>query len=191
MPKIEIEESELLALKKVQGFAEAALNNPKTRRTMLEVQKTLTPDAVIPELDAAKGVLDQLKGVEEMVQGLSKKLDDRAAADEEARRTAAFEGKIRTGREYLTKSGYGADGVEKIEALMQSEGIVSYAAGMAYFEKLNPQPGPSDVSRTGRFGDLSGNDVQTDDFKDLWDSQGQSESWLNQSINRVRSEFRN
>lgn len=191
MPKIEIEESELADLKRVQGFASAALANPKTRQTMLRVQKELNPDSVIPELDAAEGVLTQVRGVEEKLDALNRKLDERAAKDAEDRVTAEFSRKIASGREYLTKSGYGADGIAKIEALMDAEGIVSYPAAMAYFEKLNPPQAPSDVSRAGRFNDLSGNDVQAEDFKGLWDSQGQSDTWLDQSIQRVRNEFRN
>lgn len=191
MAKIEVEESDLVALRRVNTFAETALNNPKTRRQMLEIQKTLNPDAVIPEIDAADHVMSAVKQVSDKVDAMLTKLSERDTAADDARRTSALQEKMAAGQRMLREHSYSEEGITKIEALMLAEGIVSYAAGLALFERQNPAPPPADNSRPGRFGDMSGNDVQTDDFKKLWDSQGQSEEWLQESLGKVRADFRN
>lgn len=191
MAKIEVEESDLVALRRVNTFAETALNNPKTRRQMLEIQKALNPDAVIPEIDATDHVMNAVNAVSAKVDSMMTALTARDTAADDARRTSALQEKMAAGQKMLRDHGYNEEGITKIEALMLAEGIVSYAAGLALFERQNPAPPPADNSRPGRFGDMSGNDVQTDDFKKLWDSQGQSEEWLQESLRNVRSEFRN
>lgn len=190
MAKIEIEDTELAALQRVHKVAETMLANPKTRTEFLKLQKVITPDAVIPELDATANVMTAVKGVEEKLNGLMKSLDDDQQKRAEDSRTRELAARVTAGQDYLVKAGYNAEGVAKIEALMLSESIGSYAAGLALFERLNPPARPSEGS-TSRWGDMSGNDVQTDDYKELWDSQGRSENWLQNSIENVRKDFRN
>lgn len=192
MPKIEVEESELAALQRVNKFAESALGNPKTRADMLRIQKTLNPDAVIPELDATDNVMKVVSGVEQKVDALMKKLDERDTKTEEDRRNHTLASKMQAGQEFLAKKGYNADGIKKVEDLMLAENIGSYAAGLALFEQMNPPAAPSDSSRTSRFGASFDDDFQkADDYKALWESQGQDENWLQQSLATVRKEFRN
>lgn len=191
MAKVEIEEAELAALRNVNAFVDTGLKNPKTRKQMLAIDRTLHPDKSIPELDAAEGVMAAVNAVSEKVDGMFKKLEERETASEETRRTAELASRVTKGQEYLAGNGYNADGIKKVEELMLSENISSYAAGLALFERLNPPPTPADNSRTPRFGDMSGNDIQSVDYKDLWESQGQSDKWLNDSINTVRKDFRN
>lgn len=190
MPKVEIEESELAALRNVNAFVDTGLKNPKTRKQMLAIDRLLHPDKSIPELDATEGVMAAVNEVKETVAGLLTKMNERDTASEETRRTAELASRVQKGQEYLTANGYNAEGVKKIEDLMLAENISSYAAGLALFERLNPAPTPADNSRTPRFGDLSGNDVTSVDYKDLWESQGQSDKWLNDSIANVRKDFR-
>lgn len=190
MAKVEIEEAELLALRNVRTFANTALQNPKTRKQMLAIDKALNPDKPIPELDAAEQVMTVVNDVKAQVDGIMKKLDERQTSDETSRATAALAARVQAGQEYLAKNGYAADGIEKIEALMLQENIASYAAGLALFERLNPPASPADVSRTSRFGSLSDQDLGTDDNKELWESQGQSESWFQKSLDNVRRDFR-
>ncbi len=188
MAKIEIEESELANLKAVNTFVEAGLKNPKTRTQLLGVQKTLNPEAVIPELDAAEGVMKSVNAISERLDGFMKKLDERDTQSEETRRTNALQEKMTKGQQYLRDSGYGDDGVKKIEELMLQEGISSYAAGMAYFERLNPPPKPSNGS-SSRWPAPIG-DIASPDNKALWESQGDDDTWLHDAINAASPAFR-
>ncbi len=192
MAKVEIEESELAALQRVNQFATTALANPRTRNAMLKVQKTLNPEQVIPELDAAEQVRGEFAPVMEQLAALTKKLDERDTKADEDRRTAEANARISAGHAYLAKHGYQAEGIAKIEELMLAEQTTSYAMGLALFEKLNPAPSPADMSRTSPWGANLDPGIQTsDDYKRLWESQGQDQQWLDESIAKVRSEFRN
>lgn len=190
MPKVEIEESELQQLQQVNSFATTALANPKTRAQMLRIQKTLHPDTAIPELDAEDHVSEAVKSVEQKVDALMAKMSERDAAAEESRRNAELSARMTAGHKMLREHGYQEDGIKKIEELMLAEGIASYAAGLALFEKQNPSSEPADTSRGSPFGSMSDNDMNADDMKDLWESQGHSERWIEKSLASVRNEFR-
>ena len=74
-----------------------------------------------------------------------KRIEDAEAKREENRRDSAAAARIQSGQEYLLKHGYNADGIKKVEELMLSEGIASYAGGLALFERINPPPAPADA----------------------------------------------
>lgn len=193
MPKVEIEESELAALQQVTKFFQTGLANPKTRQDVLRLQKTLNPEAVIPELEAADHVSATVKTVEEKVDAVLKRLDERLAKDEETSREKTLREQVDTGRAQLRAAGYNAEGVEKVEKFMLENGVANYAAGMAYFEKLNPPSAPADAS-TSRWGSLPDPVNVQDDHKALWDSRGigaAAEAWTDAQISKIRSEFRN
>lgn len=189
MPKVEIEESELASLQAVSKFVDTGLKNPKTRTTLLGVQKILNPDAVIPELDAADGVMRQVKAVEDKLDGFMTKLTERDARDEDSRRTAELQGRVAKGQEYLRGNGYNEDGVKKVEELMLQEGVASYAAGLALFERINPTPKPASAS-SSRWGTPVGADKALPDNKSLWESQGMDDDWLREAINSTSDHFR-
>ena len=90
---IEVDENEYAVMKQLSGFAQSALNNPKTRRQILEIQKVLNPDAAIPELDAAKPFNEAVSAVANEVKELKKSLEDDKAAREQATQKADFESK--------------------------------------------------------------------------------------------------
>lgn len=192
MPKVEIDESELATLRQVNNFANTALGNPKTRQQMLRIQKAINPDAVIPELDAADSVRGELGEVMQEVKNLTKSISEEREARAREKQDSDAMGKIQKGRDFLVSKGYTAEGVQSIEAMMAAEGILSYAAGEAYWAKLNPAPAPADHSRSnGFFGPSAVDNIKADDYKALWESAGRDESWVDASIQNVLKDFRN
>ncbi len=157
---------------------------------MLRIQKTLYPDSAIPELEVSERVSANVKSVEEKLDAVMKRLEDRDNKSEENRRTAELQDRVAKGQNYLTGLGYNADGIKKIEELMLAENIASYAAGAALFEKLNPSPQPSDTTRGTPFSGVTDTAMHADDMKELWDSQGRSDAWLQKSLAGVRRDFR-
>lgn len=189
MPKVEVDEAELQQLRQVQSFTNNALKNPATRAELLRIQKTLDPSVVIPEIDAADAVRKDLKGVEDRMEAFLKRQEERDANEEERRREGELQNRMRQGQEFLRSNGYTADGIAKVEALMVQEGIISYAAGQALYERLNPPSAPADHSRNNRFSGPTDHNIRSDDYKGLWESQGNSEEWLEESLRTVRAEF--
>lgn len=193
MPKVEIDEAELHNLRNVAGFVDTALKNPKTREAVLKIDKALNPDKAIPELDAPSAVMAKLSEVTEAVVGLRKQIDDDRNARAEEERTQTLTRRVREGQQLLTESGYNAEGVAKIEAFMLENGIASYPAALAYFEKQNPRPTPADSSAS-RWGSMSDQVVENSaDFKPLWESAGrggEADAWVNAEVSKIRREFR-
>lgn len=188
MAKVEIEEADLVAYRRIHGVADALLTNPETRQEFLALQKKINPKAVIPEIDARDAVLSaidaKLNPIMEELRGFkaSREKDDQDRAERGLRRQRE------EGVSYLKGEGYLADGVQKIEELMLAENISSYAAGLALFERRNPPSQPADHSGSLIPVQTGGADATGDDYKDLWDSQGRSEKWERDILTKIRSE---
>lgn len=138
MPKVEIDEAEYAALKQVAGFQQAALSNKKAREHIMRAQKIVHPEIAVPEIDAPEAVLGEVGKLAETVSALTKRLDDDAAARREAEQKAEIDRRIAEGRNAAHKAGYVGDTLAALEKLMTDEGIASYEAGMALYEKRNP-----------------------------------------------------
>lgn len=181
MPKVEIDETELEALQRVNKFAAAALQNPKTREKMLRLQKELNPDAVIPELDARDSVLESVKAVEQRLNKVVETIETATNKQAEDRATAAAQKRIEDGEAMLRAKGYNDDGIKAITELMTAEGIASYGAALAYFERLHPPARPAEASAS-RFISGAEENIESADYKPLWESQGSSDAWLQSEL---------
>lgn len=149
MATVEIDENELAGLRGIATTMDGLLKSPKTRRKVLESVKLVHPEAVIPEIDAATPYVEQLDGlnkkVDEFIEAQNKTVTER----EEKEKLSALEREFAEGKSALKAQGYSAEAIEKIESLMEKEGIRSHLAAAAYFDRLNPQP--TAISSSNRF----------------------------------------
>ena len=172
MPLYEYEgsEDEFKQLKALAAQAKSALpskklldalgNNPKTRAKALELIKEVLPNFSIPEVDVPKhatALIDQkMKAVTEKLEALEKKEKE----TELAKSGKDVDALIETGRKLLKKEGYSTEGIEKIESLMQAEGLTNYEAAMATWERRNPpdEPVSSSIINAKEWGGLVDNE---------------------------------
>ena len=142
MPKVEIEESELANLKRVNDVAALIGKNPKARALLQEAVALAAPDEVGPEHRIRTEVSEQ-------VSGLSKKLDDFLAAQvserderkaDEAKRD--IEQRWVSSRRKALDSGYTEEGMKGLEDFMEKNGIADHMLAIPAFERLNPPPEP-------------------------------------------------
>src|SRR5574337_1263076 len=92
MPKIEVEESDFLSGKAVVDVVAKMMSNPAARRKVQEARKLVDPNAVIPEIDAAKPY-------EEKLDALAKALDEEKAArlkEKEEREASEKQGELKS-----------------------------------------------------------------------------------------------
>jgi hypothetical protein len=146
MALIEVDEGELRKLaaerdsyKPSKMLLDKLGSNPKTRTEILRLMKEANPDLVIPEIDAAKPVLDELGRTREQVAALQKRLDDDAAEREKQSRISDVDKRIEEGRSRLRKAGFFDDSIKAVEDLMQKRGLTDYEAAAALYEKENQQ----------------------------------------------------
>jgi hypothetical protein len=140
MPLIEVEEEALKPLKGAKELLDALAGDPKTRHHLMALIKTKNPDLPLPEVDvpmAMGAVFDErTKKLEERLEEMQRKLAEKEV-DQQVTSVITRE------RNRLREAGHSAETINEIEKLMQEEGIVSYAAAEALWEKRHPAPSPA------------------------------------------------
>ena len=190
MPTIEIDEADLAHYRNVTGFLDRALKNPATRKKILEAQKTLDPNASIPELDVSAPIMSELETMRADQQKLREEMAaDKAKRDDESR-MEKLTSKWMKGRALLEDAGYTSEGIQRIEKMMEEEGIASHAVALSHYERLNPPPAPVNPSAAG-FTLLEQVQDGTDDYvKALMSSKGKDEGALQSQIRSTLSNIR-
>lgn len=113
--------------------------NPKTRRRVLEMVKEIRPDLSIPELDAAKPVLDEVTQTRAELAALKKELADERAEKDKTVREGAMTRTIAENRQRLREQGYQEEGIAAIEKLMTDRGLTDYEAAAALLDRTQPK----------------------------------------------------
>lgn len=183
----EIDDAALAQFRNIDAFVRRGLSNPQTRRKLLEVQKTLNPDTVIPEIDESEPLRAELNALRGEMQ---KDREERAEAErqrEERAQLTQLTGKWTEGRALAKKRGYSDDGLATLEKFMEEHLLPSHEAAMPYYEQSHPLP-VSAVSSGTRW-DFFGTQPDTGpDLKLLY--EGHDEQFLDKTIadtlNRVR-----
>jgi len=160
MPLIEVDEDELRSVRGAKQLLDSLANDPKTRSHLLGLVKLKNPDANIPEIDvpvALAGHVDaKMRALEEKVNAATSARAERDANDE-------VERVINRARRKLQRAGHSAENISAIEKLMQDEGIASYDAAEALWERRNPPPSPADPDQSAAFGGKLWNFAQPED----------------------------
>ena len=189
---IEIDETELSGLKSLQATVQKWMANPAARRKVLEAQKALDPNIVIPELDAAKPLEAALAAMDEKLSTLDKRLSDDAAERAKNKTISELTTRWEKGRGELRSQGYTDEGLSKIEKLMEERGIADHDAGAALFDRLNPPEVPIAPQNSGfdvlmnNFNTATGADEAS--RKALFDNP---DAWINGEISRTLGDIRN
>jgi hypothetical protein len=184
---IEIDEAELAAKNRVLGFVNSALNNPKTRGKVLEIQKELDPNFTAPELETRQYVDERLGAIEKLLKEDIEARSKRDAERAEAEQKAALEARWNAGRETARRVGYTDEGMAKLEEYMQRHGILDHAIAMPAFERENPLPKPVETG-DNRWGFFDVATTESPDLKPLF--EGNDEQFLRTQIAATLNEFR-
>lgn len=164
MALVEMDEAEVLNLRKIAGTVQKMLANPETRGRILEAQKILNPDAIIPEIDATKPLRAEIAKASQSVEDLKKVIADEKAERAQERVMEKLKSKWDEGRAVARKAGYTADGLEALEKYMEEKGVADHEIAMASFEKLHPPEAPVDTT-SNRFDAFTTMPKDGDDMK--------------------------
>ena len=187
MPTVEIDETELVNYRNIAGAVHKMLGNPKTRSMLLAAQKEINPNAIIPELDAAKPVMEALAKQNEELAALRKQREDDRAELETEKKLNAMKSQWEAGRAKARRVGYTAEGIQQLEAFMEEKGVADHEVAMPAFEKLNPPASAVDNSASGKF-DVKNFKNDGDDMKALL--EGDEQGFLNKRINETLAGIR-
>ena len=186
----EIDEAELVRLQNVASVVNKMLSNPESRIKVLEAQKIVNPQSVVPEIDATKPFKEAIGSVQEKLSALEKKMEEKETAREEAAQKKELENKWMLGRKMANETGYTEDGIKKLEEFMVENGIAEHRLAMPAFEREHPLPAPVASSRQG-FDAFQVLSDTGEEMKKLLETQGQDNgvvrSLVNKALNDVRS----
>lgn len=193
MPKVEIEEAELLAREQVFQAVNQMMNDPKARPYLLRARKEADPNASVPEID-------NLAPVVRVLGDFKKELAEERAArakerEEEAnqRRLEQATRQVEEVRGRLKASGWTADGIAAVEKLAEERGIFDLEAAAALHEKMNPPPPPAEPNGMGSWGFFEGADQEGSDkfVKAMLESGGDDEGALGREVRAALTDYRN
>ena len=180
MALVEIDETELVNYRNITGAVQKMLADPRTRGKLLEAQKTINPNAVIPELDAQKPVFDAVNGLKDELKALKEQRDaDKAEADKEKTLTN-LKNQWEAGRVKARRAGYTAEGIAQLEAFMEEKGVGDHEIAMPAFERMNPPSSAVDATGAAKFDPFQSMKSEGDDMKLLLD--GDDQHFLNKRI---------
>lgn len=190
MANIEVDENEYMNMQKIAGAMQKMLAHPQTRRKILEAQKTINPNAIIPEIDAAAPIQAALNAVNEEVKSVRKIAEDMKADAEKEKTMRVLETKWESGRSTARKAGYTVEGIEALEKFMEDNGVAEHSIAMPAFERLNP-PATS-IKPSGSGFEMLQNSLANigsdDDTKMLL--EGNERQFLNKRISQALAETR-
>lgn len=118
------------------------IGNGPNRRKLLELIKEAYPESNIPELDAAKPVIDDMGKLREELAALRKQGEDDKAERAKQERERSTTDYIERNRKVLRDQGFQKEGIEAVEKLMQERGLTDYEAAAALFERSQPKDEP-------------------------------------------------
>lgn len=206
MPKVEIEESDLLNMRHVAGVVEQVMAVPEARSQFLRLAKSANPRLSIPEVDAAAPVIAEVKAygskMDEFIEAQRQaeaartaKMDEflanqeaaRAQAEED-RRISAFQQTWDQQEAKLRREGWRPSGLEQVRKFAEENSIANLEIAADAFERRNPQPGPVE-SRPG-WNMFNGPQNEDTFVPDLMKAQGSDDSRLDREIAATLAEVR-
>jgi len=187
---VEVDEATLLAQQQISALVDVISKNPAARKLFHQAVKTARPDAVIPEVDAAQPLLDEIAAERKAREALEKKIADKDAAEEAARRTADFQNSWERQKDRLRDEGWMDDGIAEVEKLAQERGIVDLEAAALLHQKLHPPAEPITPNGLGGFDIFQMPAEEDAAMKKLLESKGEDESALRSMVNTALTDVR-
>ena len=167
MARVEVDEAEYEARGRVAQTIQQMMANPAARRKILEAQKIVAPDQVIPEIDAAEPLREEIKGVRDSFNDLRAEMAKDREARAEAERTASLRMQWQSGRSKLLQNGYTDEGIAAVEKFMEDKGVADHEVAAAAYERLYPAQEPVRAVGGNRFDLFDPGDRSSDQMKAL------------------------
>ena len=191
MPTAEIDEVELLRLRRQDQTVHALMANPKAKRKVLEAYREHDPNARIPELDAEAAAAAPVNELSKTVADLRKEIADDKAEREKKIRLDALNGTVEGGLAKLRRAGWTDEGLTEVRKLMDEKGILDPEIAAAYYEKQHPPQTPATPSGVGGWNFVENVQDSEADLKKLLDSKGNNEALADRMAREALGEIRN
>ncbi len=177
-----VDESELLGMANIVRATREIMAHPQARKMLLNAQKIVSPNAVIPEIDAAAPVH---AAIEEIRAELAAARQEREE-ESNAKKLDAFKQQWEEQRQTLLAR-YDAATVEAIQQHAEAEGIPSLRVAAADWEK---HVAPARESGNPFAVDIFNPSQDADEIKRLMETRGDDERAVNTMIGKALADAR-
>jgi len=192
MPQVEIDETELLRLRRTGETVGAMLKSPSAKRKLLEALKDVHPeDPAVKELERPDPVESRFEALSKANDDLRKQIEDDKAEREKNSRLDSIRREQAEGFDKLKRARWTDDGIAKVKAVMEEKGILDVAIAATWIESQMP-PAAEPVTPGGN-GAWNFQDSLTDgdvDLKKLIEAKGENEGLLRKMAGEAIAEVR-
>ncbi len=192
MPKVEIDEAELLEHRRMRGVIAKITADPKRKAQLEMLHKAVDPDVPTPTNDLLAPVDAAVSAVSKEMADLKKQLEDEKKESEKQRNLAQLSARVDDGLASLKRAGWMDEGIAKVKAIMEEKGLLDVDDAVAIFERRNPPPAPIAPGGSGAWNFMDGgvaNDGDAD-IKRLIETKGENDALINQMVNKTLLEVR-
>ncbi|MFA5897710.1 MAG: hypothetical protein WC829_01225 [Hyphomicrobium sp.] len=186
----EIDEVELMRLRKQDQTVHALMGNPKAKKKIFEAYREANPNARIPELEMEEAAREPVMKLEQTVADLQKQIADDRAEREKQAKLSALTGNINSGKAKLRKDGWTDEGIGAVEKIMEERGILDIEVAAAFYEKQNPPQVPATPRGMGGWNFIEQVNDSEADLKKLLDTRGNNEVLADKMAREALNEFR-
>lgn len=190
MPSVEIDEVELLRLRKQDKTVHTMLGNEKAKRKIFEAYREVDPNVRVPELEAIEAAEKPLLEMRDQVAKLQKQIEDDAAERQKQAKLNSLTGSVEQGKTKLRQSGWTDEGIAAVEKVMEDKGILDVDVAAAYYEKQHPPAMPATPRGQGAWGFVDGVADDEKDLKAMVESKGGNEMLADKMARDVLNDIR-
>jgi hypothetical protein len=154
MPQVDIDEGELLRLRRIEGTVGAIVKNPVAKKALAKALKEVNPDdPLAKEADRVDPMEARFNALEEQNAALKKQVEDGETTRQKDARLAQLKDDQDRGFQSLKTSNWTDEGIKKVREVMEEKGILDVAVAAAWVEKqMPPSQNPVMPGSSGSWG---------------------------------------
>jgi hypothetical protein len=194
MPQVEIDEAELLRLRRTGEVISSMYKSPSAKRKLLEALKDVRPDdPAVKELETPDPSEARFIKLEQELAAERKARADSDAEREKNSKLDAISREQNAGFDQLRREKWTDDGIAKVKAVMEEKGILDVAIAAKWVE--SQMPPPADIAMPGghggawNFADALATESDAD-LKRLIETKGENEGLLRKMAGEAIAEVR-
>lgn len=192
MALTEVDETELLRLRRLGETVGAMTKSPSAKRKLLEALKDIRPDdPSVKELERPDPVEQRFDELAKANAELRKQVEDDKSERERSAKLDDIKRQQDDGFAKLRQARWTDDGIAKVKAVMEEQGILNVEIAAKWIESQLPPP--SEPVMPGGHGAWNFQDSLTDgdvDLKKLIESKGENEGLLRKMAGEAILEVR-
>lgn len=188
---VEVDEQELLRLRRAGDTVAAMLKTPAARKKLAAAMKDIKPDdPLAKEADQVDPIEARFDELSKANAALAKQISDDNAKREHDARISSLQSEQDRGFAVLRQAKWTDDGIAKVKKVMEEKGILDVAIAANWVESQMPLASPINPSASGSWGFMEAPGEGADDIKKLIESKGENVGLLHKMAGDAIAEVR-